>query len=70
MGIETLQNAAKAAGFAMAVDDEPETKQAATAEHVPTVPMLIAAPERKIEPQGSLGDWVKSLLPLTGRATA
>lgn len=70
MGIETLQSAARAAGFAMAASDEPltEARREVEAAWRPTV---AAVPRQQVEitvEKASFGDWVKSVM--VGRAPA
>lgn len=75
MGIETLQNAAHAAGFAM-VTDEPATDAAPQAEEVRRVgaPALLLqdqSVEKAVEKaQASFGEWVKTVIGASGRAPA
>lgn len=78
MGIETLQSAARAAGFAMATSEEPLTTARREAEEVwlpkasllaqERAPQAPAAPVEKA--QATLGEWVKSVIGATGRAPA
>jgi hypothetical protein len=74
MSIETLNTAARAAGFAMATSDEPaeETKpqeQSATGWH-PGEPVLLqgtGAPSADEPAKTSLSDWVKGVFTSIGR---
>jgi len=72
MGMETLNNAARAAGFAMAASDEPyeevktEVKVEATgwrpSEAVMLTPARLARPHKA-------SDWFRTMLGLFGRRT-
>jgi hypothetical protein len=70
MGIEALNSAAWAAGFAMAASDEPyaevkvEEARAAETQWRPGEAML---PREVIKPTPRAGDWVRNLLGLFGR---
>lgn len=70
MGMETLNSAARAAGFAMAASDEPyeEVKAEAKADAISWRPgeavMLTSA---KLEPPHRSGDWFRTMLGLFGR---
>lgn len=66
MGMETLNSAARAAGFAMASSDEPldesapvETKPAAVT-WTSTAPLLLQDASRR-EPSPSKAEWVKGI---------
>jgi hypothetical protein len=67
MGIETLNTAARAAGFAMATSEEsfdevyPSAARAANAQRRPDE----AAPVH--EPSSERGDWLRAVLSLFGR---
>lgn len=76
MGIESLQNAARAAGFAMAAD-EPLLEAAHTETVEPWSPIAALPPaEQPIESavdkaQATFTEWVKGVVGTTGRrATA
>jgi hypothetical protein len=66
MGMETLNSAARAAGFAMAASDEIGTERKAE-------PATWQAPEPVLDqasagkPQLSLMDWIKGLFGASGR---
>ena len=68
MGMETLNNAVRAAGFAMAASDEPygevETVKAETSEWQPADAVL-RAPVVPEAPRS--GEWFRSVLGLFGR---
>jgi hypothetical protein len=70
MGMETLNSAARAAGFAMAASDEPyqqaETGKTENAEWRPGEAVLRTVPVRQ-QPHHRTGDWLKGLLGLFGR---
>jgi hypothetical protein len=76
MGIETLNNAARAAGFAMAASDEPyeEARREAPVEtqvdeRIWQSQALVAAPSA--EERHHKGEWLRSMLGLVwGRAPA
>jgi hypothetical protein len=70
MGMETLNTAARAAGFAMAASDEPyeEAKAEATAEPTgwrPTEAVMLTS--MPIERHYRMGDWLRTMLGLFGR---
>jgi hypothetical protein len=70
MGMETLNNAARAAGFAMAASDEPyeevktEAKVEATGWRPSEAVMLTPA---KLERPHKVGDWLRTMLGVFGR---
>ena len=69
MGMETLNSAARAAGFAMAASDEPyeqvkvETK--AAADWRPSEAITLASPN--LQAPHKTADWLRSMLGLFGR---
>ena len=72
MGIETLHNAAHAAGFAMAASDEvAEEKKADTQVETESwrsgEAVLLAPDTPGVKPVPSTADWLKSLLGMSGR---
>ena len=70
MGMETLNNAARAAGFAMAASDEPyeevktEVKVETTGWRPSEAVMLTSA---KLERPHKAGDWFRTVLGFVGR---
>jgi hypothetical protein len=70
MGMETLNNAARAAGFAMAASDEPyeevktEAKVEATGWRPSEAKMLAAG---RLDGHHKAGDWFRTMLGLFGR---
>ncbi len=75
MGIENLQNAARAAGFAMVDAEEPltEAKRDVGETWLPKAALLQQEPKRESpieKAQVSLGEWVKGVFGTTGRAPA
>jgi hypothetical protein len=75
MGIETLNNAARAAGFAMAASDEPYEEareglvETQVDERIWQSQALVAAPSA--EERHHKGEWLRSMLGLVwGRAPA
>lgn len=79
MGIENLQNAARAAGFAMVASDEPltEAKREIEQTWLPKAALLDAGASRDrtevavtTEKAQAFGEWVKTMLASTGRAPA
>ncbi len=73
MSIETLNSAARAAGFAMAMSDEPaeevKAQEQPAAEWHPGEPILLKGPEPAAagEPKATLTDWVKGVFTSIGR---
>jgi hypothetical protein len=72
MGIEALNNAARAAGFAMAApDDTPEEevarKPALEKSWRPAQPVRLLAPPVQVARPSQLADWFRSMLGVTGR---
>jgi len=71
MGIEALNSAAWAAGFAMAASDEPyaevKVEEARAAAEVQWRPGEALLGRELIKPAPRAGDWVRSLLGLFGR---
>jgi hypothetical protein len=69
MGIEALNSAARAAGFAMAASDEPyaEVKVEARAAEPQWRSGEALLRREVIRPAPRAGDWVRSLLGLFGR---
>jgi hypothetical protein len=65
MGIETLNSAARAAGFAMATTDEPDGKPVEKQESAAwrSEPVLLSAPAPHVQAKSdpSLSDWVKGM---------
>jgi hypothetical protein len=73
MGIETLQNAARAAGFAMAPADEttPEVSEEVKPETWrPSAALLPPEAYTPAKSETTVTEWVKSVFGATGRATA
>lgn len=74
MGIETLQNAARAAGFAMAASDETlaEVSEEVKAETWrPSAALLSPESHAPAKAEASVTEWVKSVfVGTTGRAPA
>ncbi len=72
MGIETLQSAARAAGFAMASSDEPLTEARREVEQtwLPKATLLSNEPRAETEKTQAFGEWVKGMIGVTGRAPA
>lgn len=68
MGMETLNNAARAAGFAMAASDEPHevARTEDTAQWRPGEAVLMYEPPT-LGRVPRVGDWVKGVLSLLGR---
>jgi len=70
MGMETLNNAARAAGFAMAASDEPyeevktEVKVETTGWRPSEAKMLTPG---RLEGHHKAGDWLRTMLGLFGR---
>jgi hypothetical protein len=74
MGIETLQSAARAAGFAMVDADEPggeAAKKADEGRRIGTPALLLKDQKEAVEKaQATFGEWVKGMLGSSGRAPA
>jgi hypothetical protein len=70
MGMETLKNAERAAGFAMAAGDElaPEEKRRASADANPWRPgeAVLAQPKTTPSRLPRWGDWLKGVTSLFG----
>jgi len=72
MSMETLNTAARAAGFAMATSDEGlqeskvEAKPEAEAWRSSEAALLLQGPQEAV-PKASAADWFKSLFGLSGR---
>jgi hypothetical protein len=71
MGIETLHNAAHAAGFAMAADDVAEDKKAEAMVETESwrsgEAVLLAPDTPDVKAVPSTADWLKGLLGMSGR---
>jgi len=64
MGMESLNNAARAAGFAMAGSEE-IFEQPKVSNTEPTATSVALVPVAQTRPQG-IGDWLKSYLSFSG----
>jgi hypothetical protein len=69
MGIEALNNAARAAGFAMAASEEhyPEVEVVAESAEAQRRPGEAVLAHEPIKPARRAGDWIRGLLGLFGR---
>lgn len=72
MGIETLQCAARAAGFAMASSDEPlaEARRETEQTWLPKAQLLAQDVEPEADKAPAFGEWIKGMIGSTGRAPA
>ncbi len=67
MGMETLNSAARAAGFAMAASDDPHQSDGGVTQDVAPWRSGEAVLTRDTPQSGRFGEWVRSLFGMFGR---